>query len=151
MDRPVWLRVAVQVALLFVAGVLLPRLLSLQSMLTPLVDQSAMRLGLGMIGRLILMAFAGVPPALLSGATATVLTWLLVRKPWDALANAAYQAVVIVVLEITFQSGGDKSWWLLAGDVVWVLSVFGGTALTACWLQRRMARRRTVPAVAQLP
>jgi peptidoglycan/LPS O-acetylase OafA/YrhL len=75
------------------------------------------------------------------GALAAVLTWLVTRKPWDALGASAVVAVSYAVLSASYlpvlESYGAR-WWWFANMAAVSIAIFAGCALVAWLLQRRI-------------
>jgi VIT1/CCC1 family predicted Fe2+/Mn2+ transporter len=137
MNRPVWLRVALQVGialLLMVAALPLPCITGRLIDSVGFQQQSIDRLlsELQAVGGLLLFAFGGL---------ATLLSWLVVRRPWDALGASAIIAIVSLVSALRSAVSHGARWSSLAETAVQTVLLFAGCALVA-WLIQRLASER---------
>ena len=154
MNRPVWVRVLMQVVLGAPVGnsymVLVP-LLEARLHVSPITI--AVHVGARGAGLLAICTFGLAAPMFAFGALAAVLTWLVVRRPWDALGASAIYAASYVVTGLTCSPRvlalrAELWWWqwfwfTLAN----VAAVFAGCALVA-WLLQRLS---TTPQTYQKP
>jgi len=141
MNRPIWLRALLQVVLAAVLSLVAPLLGVLEAPLVVPLHRLAVHAGLGKTGLLALVALQGTIPFFLTGALTALLTWLVVRKPWDALGASGLQAALILALGVmmcplTADVSQQPRWWW-AVLVIEVVGVLAGTAATGWWLQRR--------------
>ncbi len=146
--RPLWLRVVVQVILGGLLGVIAPLLALALSPLSRPTLQWALGAGVRKTGMLALIQLGGALPYLLAGAIAVVVTWLIARKPWDAMGAVALEAAVVVTFGVTCRPSSDAAmpawWWptTIAGEV---LALCVGAVLVALLLQRRGRQVTTEP------
>ncbi len=146
--RPVWLRVVMQVILGGLLGVIAPLLALALSPLSSRTLQGALNAGCPKGGMLALIQIGGALPYLLAGALAVVVTWLMMRRPWDAMGAVALEAAFVVTFGVTSRPSGDatmQAWWwptTIAGEV---LALCVGAVLVALLLQRRGRQVATQP------
>jgi len=140
MNRPIWLRIVLQLGI----AVLLWMAVSLVglgiALLTTPIEQAAGRGGLGNTGLWAVVGLASTVPFVTGGIIAVLLTWLVVRRPWDALGSAgvvtvAY-AVTLGVLFFPFGPTAAPPGTLYLPIVGAVIGTLLGVVPTACWLQR---------------
>lgn len=144
--RSLWLRVPLQIVLgLALAHYAIPwmPLLGRYTMALPAL---AMRSGAGQTGVMVAIQIVNACPYLLAGAIAAALTWLLVRRPWDALIAAgcvaAVYAQIAATLHVTTNPVVQR--WMSVGLVVDVVAVFAGCAVVSWLIERRAGRQRPV-------
>lgn len=140
--RPVWLRALLQVVLAAVLSLVAPLLGVLEAPLVVPLHRLAIHAGADKAGLLALIALQGAIPYFLTGALTALLTWLVVRKPWDALGASGLQAALILALGVMMcppAAGVSQQprWWWPVLVTVEVVGVLAGTAATGWWLQRR--------------
>ncbi|MBU0607704.1 MAG: hypothetical protein KKI08_07435 [Armatimonadetes bacterium] len=95
--------------------------------------------GIGKTGMLVLIQLEGGLPYLLVGALAALLTWVLIRKPWDAMGYCALHGALVVTLSLAIRPTGPQvqPWWWPVTIATEVVSLFLGAAVVALLLLRR--------------
>jgi len=152
--RPLWLRVLVQIGLAAVLTLVAPLLGAGLAALGSPTFRIAHNAGIGKTGMLVLIQLEGALSYLLVGGLAALLTWVLVRKPWDAMGYCALHGALVVVLSLAIRPTGPQAqpWWWPVTIATEVVGLFLGATLVALLLRRRRpAQVRPTDASAFLP
>jgi hypothetical protein len=141
MKRPVWLRIVLQPVLALVLGDFVCPYVALALAYVPVhLPIVAVRAGVTKAGVLAITVVESAVPYLLMGALAAAVSWLIVRKPWDALAAAALMAASRVIMNATVTVSSDPviQWWMSVHAAADACAVFVGCIVVA-WLIQRLA------------
>jgi hypothetical protein len=149
MDRRVWLRIIVQIAIAAVLVFVVPIVaVGVAYLFTPL--SAAHVIGRG--GMWAIVELTSTLPFLIGGILAALLTEVMVRRPWDALAAGAvvgvYYAVWFAALGFLYSRTVVPPWMRYLSMASGLLAMLVGVVGTAWWLQRRALRRQIPPAKA---
>ena len=143
MNKPIWLRVAVQVGMALLAtSFTLPMpkltgdLINASGFLQAARGSDAERQALSKAEREVQVL--GALLFFVWGGLAAFASWLVARKPWDALGTLAVIVILALMSDLSWALVHGAPWARLAETVVGVLPFFAGCALVA-WLAQRRA------------